>query len=355
MFDFINKNSLAIYLLTITIGICVIFYGRLYNEIVIGSVKDEFKQYISDKPDEGKDYLASLRDEINKILDRNTINPDNEPKNYILVGCFSLFLFTALIDIYNNIKISPENTIGKFFSNKLVKTIFLFALIICFPLLIMIKDKIGLKINEDDKKVNDIFEHKNKENITKGIGLITGILCIYHLILSVISKGGLPVNLSMHNDFIFTEKMYLLFFIVLLCCSLIIAVKKKISITEDIIEKINGDYNTTNIIANKTTNTVNTNEEINNAQTKIDKFFKTDKDTYRINNNYLLNIFYSIFVLIICIYFYINHFKNAKYDLINGLRLNKLEWFNRLPYFLDFNIVILLIILIVIGFVPYSN
>ena len=59
--------------------------------------------------------------------------------------------------------------------------------------------------------VNELFKHKNNENINNGFGIIIGIILCYNIILSLISKGVLPVNLSIIM-ISFSQKKYIYYF-----------------------------------------------------------------------------------------------------------------------------------------------
>lgn len=332
--NIINQNTLPIYLLVIITCTSIIFYKKLYNEIIIGSIKDEVNQYLNYNNLDDND-----KEDIKNKINNTEIFKSNSILINIILNVF-LFIFIAVFfyDLCTNINIKSNNIIPK-----IIAKILLFLFVILFPLIIIITNNIEndnlefinkLNISKDyNTETNSLFKKKG-ENIKNGILLSISIFLIYYLFLFSIKNGGIITNLSLQDNFIYYENIYILFFLVLFFFSIIIAITNKIKITQKVVEEINNKY-----------------KKYKEADTEINILYDENED-YKINNNYLLNIFYVIIIISVFVYFYLNHFKNKKIDLINQLLINKSKWWEKIIYFFDYKVFVLFLLLLLIGIVP---
>lgn len=334
MSEYFTKFNLAIYLIISVIFISVLFYQFLYNKIIIGSINNDMKRL--DIPNNKERNVLFYYDFNNKDIDKQ--NKTNNNLNLIFIAFAIVFCLFYSLDMYDNIKINFDKLA------KITLKIGIWIIVMGIPGVI-----IGLKFleksNIDDKdnkeiKLDDILKSNKSDGISNGILLVLVVMTCYFVFRSIIKNGVINVSISNYNNFILYEKIFILFFITLFYSSIIVAVNKKITITQ-------------NIIDNKA-NINNRSLDLNGRITLISDYGWNEKynnyfnDITNDNNNYVLNIIFGILSIILVLYFYFNHIKSNKFDLINSYKIRESLSKRFIFSFFDPSLVVLLGLFIII-------
>ena len=339
MLEHINKISLAIYLIIFVIFISVLFYQFLYNKIIIGSINNDMDRL--NIPNNNKEHLLFYYYFTNTDTDNQ--KKANKNINTIFIIFAIIFCLFYSSDMYDNIKINFDKW------KKVIFKILIWIVVISCPILIIILKYLNLEKsnidanNNKEIKIDDMLKSNKHDGIRNGIFLITLVMFAYYIFRSVIKNGIIKVSINNFNNFILYEKIFILLFVTLFYCSIIVAVNKKMSITQ-------------NIIDNKID--INGFKDLNDRIRKISsKKWNTDYKDYfdnitNVDNNHLINIIFGILSIILVLYFYLNHIKNSKFDLINSLVINKGGVLKRIFGIFDYKILVLIALLLLIGIIP---
>ena len=337
MLEHINKISLAIYLIIFVIFISVLFYQFLYNKIIIGSINNDMERL--NIPNNKKKHSLFYYDFTNTDIDNQ--KKANKNINTIFIIFAIIFCLFYSSDMYDNIKINMSKVWEKVGSKILIwiAVITVPVVIIIFKSLYLEKSNIDAN-NNKEIKIDDMLKSNKHDGIRNGIFLITLVMFAYYIFRSVIKNGIIKVSINNFNNFILYEKIFILLFVTLFYCSIIVAVNKKMSITQ-------------NIIDNKVEKR-DLNDRIREISTSI---WNTDYKDYfdnitNVDNNHLINIIFGVLSIILVLYFYLNHIKNSKFDLINSLVINKGGVLKRIVGIFDYKILVLIALLLLIGIIP---
>jgi hypothetical protein len=280
----LTEYNILVYFSCITLIISSLLYIQFYNKTILGGIKDELSQYENNTDNKLYDKVKKERESINKFKD-------------LIVVMLFFILFLILLDVFFNIRIKGMNKGISIF------LLFIIFIVISSPIiavLLIYKYKFDVG-DEDETEKDDIFKLNDKEGLHKSGTLIIGFIGCYYLCRLLITKGilGNESRITYYNNFIFYEKIFGLLFIVLLCSSVIIVNNKK----KELMNNLNGQQ-----------------VEKNNENNK--------------NNNTIINVLVGILITFLGIYYFNNHIKNNKFDLIGSFQKNNLFSLFDLPLFL---------------------
>lgn len=285
----LSEYNILVYFSCITLIISSLLYIQFYNKTILGGIKDELRQYEIDDVN------------FNEIL--NEFKKEKEPINKFKYLIVTMLLIISLFFLFELTNIRSHKS-------KILRYGAPFVLILIpFIIILGIFSKFLDVGDEDETEKDKAFKlNDNKEGINNGGSLIIVFILFYYLFrLFFITKGflGKESRITYYNNFIFYEKIFGLLFIVLLCSSVIIVNNKK----KELMNNLNGK-NVGNI---------------------------TFKENNK-NNNTIINVLVGILITFLGIYYFNNHIKNNKFDLIGSFQnkniLNVLKNLFDLPLFL---------------------